>query len=281
MEAKFKRAIAKLSCQFAYTRRESVELGNIQPSLADVARPLDIARPPTIALRRFYRDYLKRAIDILATLVIVALLWPVLILIATIIKLDSPGPALFVQKRIGKNGRPFKIYKFRTMSHSLDDSAHRKFMQAFVRGDRAKLSAFVHRQRRAFTRHSLSSGRQTSGTVYKPFTESQVTRIGRILRKTSLDELPQLLNILKGDMSIIGPRPNVPWEVEAYKTWHRDRLNVLPGITGLAQVRGRSAIDFDTIARHDIEYVRRLSLRLDLHIAIKTVSSVISGNGAH
>ena len=123
--------------------------------------------------------------------------------------------------------------------------------------------------------------RRTTGTVYKPFTESQVTRVGRILRKTSLDELPQLWNILKGDMSLVGPRPNVPWEVEAYKNWHRDRLNVLPGITGLAQVRGRSAIDFDTIARHDIEYVRRISLGLDLHIAIKTISSVISGNGAH
>jgi len=246
----------------------------MQTSLMDIVRPVDINRPPTIAAKGFYKDCLKRAMDILATLVALALLWPMLILLAVLIKLDSPGPALFVQQRIGKGGRPFYIYKFRTMSNSLDDSTHRKFMQAFVRGDISKLSAFARGRRNTYMR-------RTTGTVYKPFTESQVTRVGRILRKTSLDELPQLLNILKGDMSLVGPRPNVPWEVEAYKNWHRDRLNVLPGITGLAQVRGRSAIDFDTIARHDIEYVRRISLGLDLHIVIKTVSSVISGNGAH
>ena len=258
-----------------------MELENIQHNFADTGRPLDIVRPPTIALRRLYRDYLKRVIDILATLVALALLWPLFIAIAVLIRLDSPGPALFVQKRIGKGGRPFQIFKFRTMSHSLDDSAHRKFMQAFVRGDMAKLSAFARRQRSAWTSSSASTDRHVHGTVYKPFSESQVTRIGHILRKTSLDELPQLLNVLKGEMSLIGPRPNVPWEVEAYKAWHRDRLNVLPGITGLAQVNGRSAIDFDTIARYDIEYVRRVCLRLDLRIVIKTVSSVISGNGAH
>jgi lipopolysaccharide/colanic/teichoic acid biosynthesis glycosyltransferase len=270
-----------LPCAQVWIRSTAVELENVQPNLADISRPLDIARPPTTALRHLYRDYLKRIIDILATLVTLALLWPLLLAIAVLIRLDSPGPALFIQKRIGKEGRPFQIFKFRTMSHSLDDSAHRKFMQAFVRGDIAKLAQFAHRQRNTFASRSESTGRHTSGTVYKPFSESQVTRIGHILRKTSLDELPQLLNVLKGEMSLIGPRPNVPWEVEAYKTWHRDRLSVLPGITGLAQVSGRSAIDFDTIARYDIEYVRRVSLGLDLRIVIKTVSSVISGNGAH
>ena len=258
-----------------------MELEHVQPKTADIARPLDIARPPTVVLRHLYRDCFKRVIDIVITLVALALLWPVLLLVAMLIRLDSPGPALFVQKRIGKDGQPFQIFKFRTMSHSLDDSAHRKFMQAFVRGDRAQLSAFARRRRGALGGPQTSGGHRASSAVYKPFAESQVTRTGRILRKTSLDELPQLFNILKGDMSLIGPRPNVPWEVEAYKTWHSDRLNVLPGITGLAQVSGRSAIDFDTIARYDIEYVRRVSLGLDLRIAIKTVSSVISGNGAH
>jgi lipopolysaccharide/colanic/teichoic acid biosynthesis glycosyltransferase len=264
-----------------------VELENVRTDLSDIARPLDIARPPTFVLRRLYRDILKRVIDILITLVALVVLWPVLLIVAVLIRLDSPGPALFVQKRIGKGGRPFKIYKFRTMAHSLDDSAHRKFMQAFVRGDMAQLSAFARKRgslsgRRSLSAgHGLSAGHRASGTVYKPFAESQVTRIGRLLRKTSLDELPQLLNVLRGDMSLIGPRPNVPWEVEAYKSWHQDRLNVLPGITGLAQIKGRSAIDFDTIARYDIEYVRRTSLWLDLQIVIKTVSSVISGKGAH
>jgi lipopolysaccharide/colanic/teichoic acid biosynthesis glycosyltransferase len=258
-----------------------VELEHVQPKYADIAGSLEIAHPPIFVLRRLYRDYLKRVFDIVITVVALALLWPALILIAVLIRLDSPGPALFVQKRIGKGGKPFQIFKFRTMSHSLDDSAHRKFMQAFVRGDMAQLSAFAQRRSGGLGGQYTPGGQRIPGTVYKPFAESQVTRVGRILRKTSLDELPQLLNILKGEMSLIGPRPNVPWEVEAYKTWHRDRLNLLPGLTGLAQIRGRSAIDFDTIARYDIEYVRRVSLGLDLRIAIKTVSSVISGNGAH
>jgi lipopolysaccharide/colanic/teichoic acid biosynthesis glycosyltransferase len=254
-----------------------VELGNLQSDFADIALPLDIVRPPTLTerARHLYGKTLKRAIDLTISLVALILLSPLMILLAVLIRLDSPGPALFVQRRIGKGGHPFKILKFRTMSHSLDDSEHRRFMQAFVRGDIGGFSAFASRRQDARPDPSRSA------TVYKPFAESQATRIGRILRKTSLDELPQLLNILRGQMSLIGPRPNVPWEVEAYKSWHRERLDVLPGITGLAQVRGRSAIDFDTIARHDIEYVRRMSLGLDLRIALKTVSSVINGNGAH
>jgi lipopolysaccharide/colanic/teichoic acid biosynthesis glycosyltransferase len=149
------------------------------------------------------------------------------------------------------------------MSHGLDDSAHRAFMQAFVRGE--------------------VDGASTAAPtgVFKPFAPSEVTRIGAILRKTSLDELPQLANVLLGQMSLVGPRPNVPWEVEAYHAWHRERLNVLPGLTGLAQVNGRSAIDFDTIARHDVQYVRSVSLALDLRILLKTVWLVIAGKGTH
>jgi lipopolysaccharide/colanic/teichoic acid biosynthesis glycosyltransferase len=299
MEPRFENVWLHLSCR-TLIRRSSVELEGLGINLADIAYPPDwappaaLVRPPTIDLRHIYRDHLKRAIDLALTVLALSLAWPLLLLIALLIRLDSPGPALFVQRRIGKGGRPFNIYKFRTMSHSLDDSSHRQFMQAFVRGDRTRLAAHERHQRilcatRLWTagQSSLSAGhippsarRSIASTVYKPFSESQVTRIGRILRRASLDELPQLFNILKGDMSLIGPRPNVPWEVEAYKTWHRDRLEVLPGITGLAQVNGRSALDFDTIARYDIEYVRRASLGLDLRIALKTVSSVIGGQGA-
>jgi lipopolysaccharide/colanic/teichoic acid biosynthesis glycosyltransferase len=121
----------------------------------------------------------------------------------------------------------------------------------------------------------------SSDVVYKPFTEAQVTRVGRFLRKSSLDELPQLFNILRGEMSLVGPRPNVPYEVEAYKEWHMERLSVLPGITGLAQVNGRSALDFDSISRYDIEYARRMSLGLDIKILFATMTSVLKGNGAH
>jgi lipopolysaccharide/colanic/teichoic acid biosynthesis glycosyltransferase len=214
----------------------------------------------TVPLKRPYEFFVKRVFDLTVTLIALAFLWPVMLFVALLIRLDSPGPALFVQKRIGKGNRPFDIYKFRTMAHNLDDSAHRKFMQSFVRGE---------------------IGQGSDGkTIYKPFSESQVTRVGRILRKTSLDELPQLLNVLKGEMSLVGPRPNVPYEVEAYKEWHKERLSVLPGITGLAQVSGRSAIDFDQIARYDIEYARRISLGLDLRVLIATVTSVFNGKGA-
>jgi lipopolysaccharide/colanic/teichoic acid biosynthesis glycosyltransferase len=117
--------------------------------------------------------------------------------------------------------------------------------------------------------------------VFKPFQNNDVTRMGRILRKTSLDELPQLINVFLGDMSFIGPRPNVPWEVAEYRAWHKERLEVLPGITGLAQVRGRSAISFDEIVKYDVEYIKKQSFGLDLKIIWWTFTSVLDGRGAH
>lgn len=199
--------------------------------------------------------FFKRLLDLVFTLAVLPVVLPLMALIALLIRFDSPGPALFKQKRVGKDGRIFEIYKFRSMTHALDDSHHRAFMKAFVQGE---------------------IGQEENGkTVFKPFTDAQVTRVGRFLRKTSLDELPQLFNVLKGDMSVIGPRPNVLWEVEAYKTWHMERLAVLPGITGLAQVNGRSSISFDTIAQYDIEYARNLSLWLDAQIMWKTFTAVV------
>ena len=203
---------------------------------------------------------IKRLMDLTFTFLVLPMVLPLMALIALMIKLDSPGSAIFRQERVGKDGRRFRVYKFRTMQHNLNDSRHKAFMQAFVRGE-------------------IGQG-GGEGAVYKPFTDSQVTRIGRILRKTSLDELPQLLNILKGEMSLVGPRPNVTWEVEAYKGWHMERLAVLPGITGLAQVSGRSAIDFDAIVKYDIAYVRNQSLGLDLRILWRTFKSVLDGKGA-
>jgi lipopolysaccharide/colanic/teichoic acid biosynthesis glycosyltransferase len=210
-----------------------------------------------------YQEGLKGALDVFGAGLALALFSPFLLLIAALVRLDSRGPAFFVQTRIGKDGRPFRLFKFRTMAHQLDDSAHRALMQAFVRGEV---------DHTAFADHTC---------VYKPFDRSEVTRIGAFLRKTSLDELPQLANVLLGEMSLVGPRPNVPWEVEAYRAWHRERLTVLPGLTGLAQVNGRSAIDFDTIARYDVEYVRHVSLALDLRILLKTILLVAAGKGTH
>jgi lipopolysaccharide/colanic/teichoic acid biosynthesis glycosyltransferase len=217
---------------------------------------------PAIGWKRVYIGIIKRLVDSVLALLSLIFLWPVMVLIGALVRLDSPGPALFVQQRIGRFGRPFRIYKFRTMAHKLDNSSHVQFMQAFVQGH-------------------LAPRANHPDTTYKPFSEAQVTRVGRFLRKTSLDELPQLVNVLKGEMSLVGPRPNVPYEVQAYKEWHRERLSVLPGITGLAQVKGRSSLDFDTIARYDIQYARRVSLGLDAQILLSTLSAVVKGRGAH
>jgi lipopolysaccharide/colanic/teichoic acid biosynthesis glycosyltransferase len=149
------------------------------------------------------------------------------------------------------------------MKSNIDDNKHRAFMKSFVEG---KITEVKDESDRA--------------AKFKPIHQKDITRIGRLLRKTSLDELPQIVNIIKGEMSLIGPRPNVPWEVEAYKPWHYDRLNTLPGITGLAQVMGRSDITFDNIARFDIRYVKNQELHIDFWILWQTVRAVIKGNGA-
>lgn len=220
----------------------------------------------TVIERRGVRPYnpryqaVKRIVELLLCVITAPIVVPIGVIIALAIRLDSTGPIFFVQKRIGKGGRIFKIYKFRTMRHNVDDSGHRAFMKAFVNGD--------------------LSAENSPKKTFKPFSKNQVTRVGKFLRKTSLDELPQLINVLMGEMSFVGPRPNVPWEVEAYHGWHTERLEVLPGITGLAQIRGRSNITFDEIVRYDVEYIKHQSLALDLKILWWTVTSVLFGHGA-
>jgi lipopolysaccharide/colanic/teichoic acid biosynthesis glycosyltransferase len=177
--------------------------------------------------------------------------------IAVAVLVDSGRPVFFVQERVGRGGRTFRLFKFRTLRRDYDSRAGRGFMQAFVRGQVGH-----------------GPGHQ-GGRAYKPVSRADITRVGRLLRRTSLDELPQIINVLRRDMSLVGPRPNVQWEVDAYQDWHRERLKVLPGITGLAQVRGRSTISFDEIVRHDIEYIRNRSLTLDLRILWRTVLVVL------
>jgi lipopolysaccharide/colanic/teichoic acid biosynthesis glycosyltransferase len=219
-----------------------------------------INQPRVFPYRKEY-EIAKRVIDLALCLLALPLAFPLMAICALAVRLDSPGPVLFIQKRIGKGGRPFCLFKFRTMRHNIDDSSHRAFMKAFVNGQ--------------------IGGDGNGQEIYKPIQASQVTRVGRILRKTSLDELPQLINVLRGEMSLVGPRPNVPWEVEEYRSWHNERLEVLPGVTGLAQVRGRSGINFDSIVKYDIEYIEKRSLSLDLKILWWTVSSVVLGKGAN
>lgn len=221
---------------------------------------LEIINQPQVFLYRKEYQIAKRVMDLALSLLAMPLALPLLTICALAIRIDSPGPVFFVQERIGKGGRRFRMYKFRTMQHNLDDRYHRTFMKAFVNG--------------------RIGDNENGGAIYKPVQAAQVTRVGHILRKTSLDELPQLINVLRGEMSLVGPRPNVLWEFEEYKGWHNERLEVLPGITGLAQVRGRSGITFDSIVKYDIEYIVRQSLAMDLKILWWTVVSVLFGKGA-
>jgi lipopolysaccharide/colanic/teichoic acid biosynthesis glycosyltransferase len=220
-----------------------------------------IERPSTKLYKPYYQTA-KRVFDIMVCLMMTPVLLPIILIITLAIRLDSPGSTFFLQDRIGKGGQRFKIVKFRTMYHNIDRTGHQTFMKAFVNGQIAQDT--VENQK-----------------GFKPFEASQVTRVGRILRKTSLDELPQLLNVFNGSMSLVGPRPNVAYEVEAYRGWHKERLEVLPGITGLAQIRGRSGITFDKIVEYDIEYIENQSLKLDIMILWWTVASVLMGKGAH
>ncbi|HLF25772.1 MAG TPA: sugar transferase [Anaerolineae bacterium] len=221
-----------------------------------------LATQPAMVLDRRMYSLAKRVLDLAVCLSILIVVLLVMAVIAVAVLLDSPGPILFVQERVGQGGRRFRMYKFRTMRHDYNADASREFMQAFVAGQ--------------ITDHAGNA----QGTVFKPIHKSQVTRLGRILRQTSLDELPQIYNVLRGEMSLVGPRPNIPWEVEAYQDWHRQRLNARPGITGLAQVYGRSSISFDAIVKYDIEYIRRQSIKLDVQILWLTVKSVLTGRGA-
>jgi lipopolysaccharide/colanic/teichoic acid biosynthesis glycosyltransferase len=220
----------------------------------------DYGRVRAVQSRKAYR-VAKRVLDLALCLLSLPLTLPLMLLVAVAIVIDSPGAPVFVQVRTGRRGRPFKIYKFRTMQSNHDDRADRAYMQAYISGN-------------------IPSSEMPTQPHYKPNNGSHITRVGRLLRKTSLDELPQILNVLRGEMSVVGPRPNVPWEADVYQWWHEERLSVPPGITGLAQIRGRSNLSFDSIARYDIYYVRNRSLELDLQILWWTVLAVFSGKEA-
>jgi exopolysaccharide biosynthesis polyprenyl glycosylphosphotransferase len=193
----------------------------------------------------------KRAIDVVGALALLVLTAPLWMILAIAIKLDSPGPVLFVQPRCGRFGRTFPFLKFRTM---VVDAEARKA--------------------------ELATQNEISGPVFKMRNDPRVTRVGRILRRTSLDELPQILNVLVGHMSLVGPRPPVPPEVERYEVDHRGRLGMRPGITGLWQVSGRNEIEFEEWVKLDREYIENWSLLRDLGILLATVPAVLSGRGA-
>ena len=222
--------------------------------------PVIEQRPKVRSEVKSHYQLTKRILDIILCILALPFLLPIGIIVALAIRIDSSGPVFFIQDRVGRNGKIFKIIKFRTMHHNIDDRSHREFMKKYINGQ--------------------MKGSENSNKTFKPFKENQITRVGRILRKTSLDELPQLINVLKNEMSFVGPRPNVTWEVSEYTEWHTERLKALPGITGLAQVRGRSQITFDEIVNHDLDYIENQGLKLDLQILWWTVASVLFSSGA-
>lgn len=218
----------------------------------------------------------KRMIDINVSFILLVLLSPLMLFTAIMIFLYSPGPIFFIQERVGARrqhyGRhaywkkvPFRCYKFRTMKIDADPSIHRAYVSALIANDEKQMTQL--------------QGEPTE--TRKLIHDSRIIRPGVILRKLSLDELPQLWNVLRGDMSLVGPRPAIPYEVEMYKPWHLGRLQAQPGLSGLQQVRARNTTDFDQQVRLDVEYIQNQSIGLDLKIMLQTPWAIISTKGAH
>lgn len=211
------------------------------------------------------RLVIKRALDVTVSVLIIGLLAPLFLLVAAIIKLTSRGPILFRQQRVGQFGECFTFLKFRSMYAGNDSSVHKEFVTGLIKDQM-----------------SNGSSAESAKPVYKLTNDKRITPIGGFLRRTSLDELPQFFNVLWGDMSLVGPRPPIPYELAAYQTWHRRRiLEVKPGITGLWQVTGRSTVRFDEMVRLDLRYATNWSPWLDIKILLLTPLAVIRGSGAY
>jgi lipopolysaccharide/colanic/teichoic acid biosynthesis glycosyltransferase len=206
----------------------------------------------------------KRGIDIVGSLAALFFFSPIFAAVALAVKLTSKGPVLFKQERLGQHGKKFTVLKFRSMRTDCDAKIHQKYVEQFIAGQVDGKSG------------------ETARPVFKIQQDPRVTSVGRFIRKTSLDELPQFWNVLRGDMSLVGPRPSLDYEYRAYELWHRRRvLEIKPGITGLWQVEGRSRTRFDDMVRLDLKYARVWSVWLDLRILAQTPAAVIQGTGAH
>jgi lipopolysaccharide/colanic/teichoic acid biosynthesis glycosyltransferase len=205
-------------------------------------------------------DVACRALDIIVALILLALLAPLMLFIAAAIKLDSSGPVLFRQRRLGRSLRPFTVNKYRTMRHGASHDVHRAFVQRLIAGERPEAVG--------------------NNPRFKLSSDDRVTRVGRFLRRSSLDELPQLWNVVRGEMSLVGPRPPIPYEVECYPAHWFARFGAKPGITGLWQVSGRSELTLEEMIELDVEYVSRRSVWLNIWILLRTVPTVLSLKGA-
>jgi len=203
--------------------------------------------------------------DIVGSIAAILLFSPFFLVIPILIKLTSPGPVFFMQERLGKFGKTFRILKFRSMSINNDDAIHRQYIGNFIAN---KVAA--------------EADDKSGEVVFKIRNDPRVTPLGQFLRKSSLDEIPQFFNVLKGEMSLVGPRPPIPYEVSAYYLWHCYRsFAVKPGITGLWQVSGRSKTTFDEMVRLDLQYIRSWSVWLDIRLLLATPRAVLRGKGAY
>jgi len=251
-------------------RRPGVEF-RIAPSLFNcLPRKTEIDQIGALPMIRLFREPLsnaaritKRTFDIAIALFALTVLSPLWMIVALLIKLDSKGPVFYKQERVGMDGRLFLFYKFRTMQTGSDDASHREYLKQYIAGD-----------------ESTNLGDEEK-PVFKLHGDARVTRLGRILRRLSVDEIPQLFNVLRGDMSIVGPRPPIPYEVEAYELWHRKRLDMKPGLTGLWQVSGRNRLPFEEMVRLDLFYIENWSMLLDLKILLRTLPVMLRGDDAY
>jgi lipopolysaccharide/colanic/teichoic acid biosynthesis glycosyltransferase len=216
------------------------------------ARPAQASRRHAIA---------RRTLDFVLAFVALVALLPLFLLIAVFVWADSPGPVVFRQRRLGRGLKPFTMCKFRTMDINANEEPHREYVRTLIGGNH-------------------SSPRHGRSKLYKLAVDDRLTRVGVVLRRLSLDELPQLWNVVRGHMSLVGPRPVIPYEVEHYPGWYTERFAVKPGITGLWQVSGRNERTYEEMVRFDVEYVQRESLRLYLAILLKTVWVVVRRQGA-
>jgi exopolysaccharide biosynthesis polyprenyl glycosylphosphotransferase len=248
--------------------RRGVEF-RIAPSLFNcLPTKTEIDQIGALPMIRLFREplsresrILKRAFDGTLSLIVLVLFFPLWLLIAVLIKLDSRGPVFYIQERVGMDGRVFHLYKFRTMRPGADNRMHQEYQRKFIAGR---------------TEANLGSA---ESPAYKLPADPRITRVGRWLRRTSLDEVPQFLNVLRGEMSVVGPRPPIAYEVEVYELWHRKRLDMKPGLTGLWQVSGRNRLPFEEMVKLDLFYIENWSLLLDLKIILRTGLVMFKGDG--
>jgi exopolysaccharide biosynthesis polyprenyl glycosylphosphotransferase len=203
----------------------------------------------------------KRTFDIILSSIALWLLSPLFLAIAIGIKLSSKGPVVFKQVRIGKNGKPFNFYKFRSMHLGTNDNQHKEYVQDFIKGN--------------------NNNQDKNIQVFKITDDPRIFRFGKFIRKISLDEFPQFFNVFKGDMTLVGPRPCLPYEWECYENWHKNRLNTLPGCTGLWQALGRSSVTFEEMVILDLYYISNMTLWLDFRIMVQTIPVIFFGKGGH